>query len=100
MLTDLLATLKDAAHETRWMSAGRCAEVDPELFFAPDHAFDGWDLDAKLICASCPQRLICLRYALDRGLQHGVWGGTSPADRDVIQAWASAQHPIAEGEAA
>ena len=36
---------------------------------------------AKAVCARCPVRADCLRYALDNGLDHGVFGGTTADER-------------------
>lgn len=39
---------------------------------------------AKKICAECPHVTPCGDGALERGEPVGVWGGLSPADREVI----------------
>jgi len=45
---------------------------DPDLFFAEAPV----DLErAKVLCAPCPARALCLALALDRGEPWGVWGG-------------------------
>lgn len=61
-----------------WISRGRCAEVDPELWFPSQ-----WDSDAKAkkICARCEVRVQCLKYAVEADEEHGVWGGTSRSER-------------------
>lgn len=62
----------------KWISQGRCAEVDPELWFPGK-----WDSDtaAKKICARCEVRLQCLEYAVETDEQHGVWGGLNRSER-------------------
>jgi WhiB family redox-sensing transcriptional regulator len=40
--------------------------------------------DAKEACAGCPERAPCLAWALDKGEQDGIWGGTTPDERKVI----------------
>lgn len=61
-----------------WVGKGRCAEVDPELWFPGQ-----WDSSrpAKKICEDCEVRIPCLEYALAADEKHGVWGGLSRADR-------------------
>lgn len=39
---------------------------------------------AKEVCAICPGRSQCLKEALDRGEEWGVWGGLDPAERRKI----------------
>jgi WhiB family transcriptional regulator, redox-sensing transcriptional regulator len=53
--------------------------VDPELFFL----FPGErekEAHAKAVCAGCPVRRACLRFALRERVK-GVWGGTTDAER-------------------
>ena len=62
-----------------WMNDALCAEVGPAPFFpkkgeSPD--------DALIICGSCDVRAACLRYALDKELNHGVWGGKLQSQRN------------------
>lgn len=69
-----------------WMSGGRCAEVDPELFFA-EYAGDKHSTHAKKICATCDVKDACLEYALRmRPIEDfGVWGGTTEFERRAIR---------------
>ena len=39
---------------------------------------------AKAICDLCAVRGQCLKFALQRGETHGIWGGTSEAERRVL----------------
>jgi WhiB family redox-sensing transcriptional regulator len=55
-----------------------CAEVDPEMFF-PDKGQS--PRAAKKICLGCESRTQCLEWALSRGEEFGVWGGTTPTER-------------------
>lgn len=60
---------------------------DPDLWFPNLHG--GQHSGAfyrlpKRLCQPCPLLLPCLQHALDFPEIHGVWGGTSPADRDRI----------------
>lgn len=72
----------DEGHEPGalgWMSRGRCAEVDPEIFF-PEKGSAGIR-DAKAVCRRCPVQQRCLEYAVDNQIQHGVWGGLTLVER-------------------
>ncbi|MER5784699.1 WhiB family transcriptional regulator [Streptomyces mobaraensis] len=66
-----------------WRQYAACTEEDPDLFFpigtgAPALAqAEG----AKSVCARCPVREECLRWAVETRQEYGVWGGTSEGDR-------------------
>ena len=36
------------------------------------------------ICAGCPVKTLCLEYALEQRVDHGVWGGASERERRRI----------------
>jgi WhiB family redox-sensing transcriptional regulator len=66
---------------TAWMHEGNCRLHPPATFFPSD----GVGVDrARKICASCPVTEPCLEYALDRRIEHGVWGGHSERSRRRI----------------
>ncbi|WP_411575188.1 WhiB family transcriptional regulator [Streptomyces fradiae] len=67
-----------------WRAQGACRGEDPDLFFPIGTS--GAALlqieEAKAICRRrCPVAERCLRWALDRNEQHGVWGGTDETER-------------------
>ena len=68
-----------------WREAGACAHADPDLFFPI--SWTGRALPqiakARAICAVCPVRQTCLDYALEYDLMYGIWGGTTPEDRQA-----------------
>lgn len=73
----------------RWHDEALCAEVDPELFFPGK---GGSVAAPKVICRRCPVRAECLADALRNWGwdaratgQHGVWGGTSPEERQELR---------------
>ena len=76
-----------ARGRTDWREAGSCAHADPDLFFPISST--GRALrqitKAKAICAECPVRRSCLDHALEHDLVHGIWGGTTPEDRQVLR---------------
>jgi len=66
-----------------WRSAGACQSADPDLFFPNSSSGPGERqiAKAKMICAGCQVRRECLDYALTHGQVYGIWGGTTPEDR-------------------
>jgi len=68
---------------TDWRHRAACRDEDPELFFPISEMGPGArQLDeAKAVCARCPVRTQCLNYAVDNGLDHGVFGGTTERER-------------------
>jgi WhiB family redox-sensing transcriptional regulator len=42
------------------------------------------DESAKAVCAGCPVKAVCLNWALTVGEAYGVWGGTTPSERDSL----------------
>ena len=78
-------TTLDALNITQppeWMTAGLCAQVDPELFY-PERG--GSTTAAKQVCTGCPVLAECLAYALANDERFGVWGGTSERERRRIK---------------
>jgi WhiB family redox-sensing transcriptional regulator len=84
-----------AAENYSWQADASCRGVDSELFFPPTEDESG---PAKAICQTCPVRLACLAFSLERNERFGVWGGLtekerarlSPAARDAIRRQAAA----------
>ena len=66
-----------------WRSAGACLSADPDLFFPISSAgpAERQIARAKLICAGCQVRRECLDFALTHHQVYGIWGGTTPEDR-------------------
>ena len=62
-----------------WQDGALCAQVDPDEWY-PEKG--GSILKAKTICRRCPVREPCLRYAMDSGEIHGVWGGLGHEERE------------------
>jgi WhiB family redox-sensing transcriptional regulator len=79
-------------HETTspkagWWSRAACRSADPELFFpvSADGPSRAEIAQAKAVCAGCDVRRECLTFALATRQPHGVWGGTSPQEREVLR---------------
>lgn len=62
-----------------WMRQANCRGADPDLFF-PEEKRARCD-EALQLCAVCPVRQARLAFALAGPERHGVWGGTTPAER-------------------
>ena len=75
----------DTTH-TDWRHRAACRDEDPELFFPISETGPAarQATEAKAVCARCPVREQCLRYALDNGLDHGVFGGTTERERRAV----------------
>jgi WhiB family transcriptional regulator, redox-sensing transcriptional regulator len=76
-----------ADHRAEWWSLAACQQADPDIFFpvsgtGPSRA---QLMGAKAVCARCPVRSDCLRYALAAGPVQGVWGGTSEEERRLLR---------------
>ena len=72
----------------KWQKLGRCGEVDPDLHH-PGVGRTDLVVQAKAICAGCEVRVRCLEFALDFKAHsygsHGIFGGTTPEERDEIR---------------
>lgn len=77
-------------HLWEWQWRARCRGVDPEMFFTADHERGerraAREAAAKKICRSCAVRDICLDHALTTHESHGIWGGTTPRERQRVAA--------------
>jgi WhiB family redox-sensing transcriptional regulator len=73
--------------DTDWRDQAACRDVDPDLFFPIGTA--GPSLrqieEAKQVCRACPVCGPCLRWALERGENAGVWGGTTEDERRKVR---------------
>lgn len=74
-----------------WTEFAACRGLDSELFFpvgtpgAP--AYEAAVARAKAVCAECPVRDACLLWALDHGVEFGVFGGRTEFERtDLLRA--------------
>lgn len=65
------------------LSDALCAQTDPELFF-PDKFDNSYAHLAKKICAQCPVQIDCLDWAIRNKEEHGIWGGTTPRERQTL----------------
>ena len=59
-----------------------CSQTDPELFF-PEIGES--TVAAKKLCRQCPVRVECLIFAMLNLEQHGIFGGLSPRERQILR---------------
>jgi WhiB family redox-sensing transcriptional regulator len=66
-----------------WRNAAACLRADPNLFFpvSPNGRAILQAAEAKAVCARCPVRRECLEYAQTNAPIDGIWGGTTPQER-------------------
>lgn len=85
-----------------WRDRAACRGAsDPDLWFPASYDGPGTteEDEAKAVCwGKCRVRAECLAFALDEGLDHGVFGGLNPEERreykqrrDRVRAWLQAQ---------
>ena len=87
---------------TSWRDEAACVGTDPDTFF-PGYSSEPpgvWTnqqkqaaiettAKARAICRTCPVELDCLNYVLQTvktaSIDHGIWGGTTPQQRQHIR---------------
>jgi WhiB family redox-sensing transcriptional regulator len=71
-----------------WKDLADCRGTSPALFFLEGDPGECANTAkyAKSFCKTCPVRVECLAYAVDNHIEHGVWGGTTPRQRQKIRA--------------
>ncbi len=76
-----------------WRNKAACVNEDPELFFPIGNT--GPALlqieDAKAVCRRCFAIEACLMFALDSGIDQGVFGGMSEDERRALKRRAARQ---------
>lgn len=72
-----------------WMKKGECRKsIDPDMFFRErggDKAGSGNTKDAKAMCRECPVATECLLWALEHDEEFGIWGGSTPDERQKMK---------------
>ena len=74
-----------------WRHRAECLTEDPELFVPVGTTGPALAQveEAKKVCRRCEVREECLRWALEAGQDHGVWGGMSEDERRAMKRRAS-----------
>lgn len=72
-----------------WRHRARCRTetVDLDTFFPVGSGGPALAqiTEAKAICARCPVAAACLNWALDNGVDAGVWGGLTEDERRALK---------------
>lgn len=66
-----------------WRDHAACRDEDPEIFFPVGESGPAQlqILEAQAVCRRCPVIEHCFQWAIETGQEHGIWGGTTEADR-------------------
>jgi WhiB family redox-sensing transcriptional regulator len=77
-----------------WRHLSSCRDEDGDLFFPIGSAGPALiqTEQAKAVCRRCPVTDECLKFALDTGQDHGVFGGLSEGERRELKR--SGQAPL------
>lgn len=83
--SDPLVAEEQVAIGDNWRAYAKCRGQDSETFFPPEGRGASRERNiAKAICRSCVVTQKCLDYALEHKIPYGVWGGTTPRQRELI----------------
>src|SRR4051812_10233099 len=81
----LLLNDEDPLRRHQWQERAAGRGFGSDLFFERDNELRvvraRREDAAKKVCASCPVRVECLRFAMSGPEQFGVWGGTTRRER-------------------
>ena len=81
------AAVPTAGAESNWRQSAACLTEDPELFFpigTTGPAIRQAE-EARTICRRCPVVTQCLTWALDTGVEPGVWGAQTEDERRALR---------------
>jgi WhiB family redox-sensing transcriptional regulator len=86
-MTDTNRWHSTEAGRTDWRDLATCRGLDPDLFFPVSTSGASLtEIDAaRRVCHRCPVLTPCLRWALDLGQVHGIWGGTTEEERRALR---------------
>ena len=67
---------------TAWMQRAKCKDrTDIDFFPEKGH----YPHEAVALCEGCPVRRSCFDYAIEHGLDDGVWGGVTSNRRNLYR---------------
>jgi WhiB family redox-sensing transcriptional regulator len=79
-----VVALKTDGIDTGWKTFAMCTPLTAPLFFADQERSNEGKLrvaEARRICMDCAVRKECRAFAVDAGIDDGVWGGMDPGQR-------------------
>jgi WhiB family redox-sensing transcriptional regulator len=72
-----------------WQANGACRGEDSNLFYYEDNERgdhkESRTIAAKAICGTCKVQTECLEFALQINERYGIWGGTTPEERNTMK---------------
>jgi WhiB family transcriptional regulator, redox-sensing transcriptional regulator len=82
-----LTDMESPGHAAAWALGGACRDVDSELFFPEGTGLRVAEQErtAKQVCSRCLVRQPCLTWALTVPEADGIWGGSTPSERRLMQ---------------
>jgi WhiB family redox-sensing transcriptional regulator len=89
----LLAAPAEAQRLSAGLDGALCAKSDPDIFFPDDPSERERETAinlARAVCRRCNVQSTCLDLALVLNADSGVWAGTLPSERRLLQARARA----------
>jgi WhiB family redox-sensing transcriptional regulator len=70
---------------SEWRTRAACRGHDTEAWFPVSRSAKDTEVAAaKAFCRRCPVQPACLRWALESGEQHGIYGGFTADERRAI----------------
>lgn len=66
-----------------WKHWAACAKPGSPNMYPHDQDHRGIEA-ARAVCATCPVLTECLTAAVERGEQHGMWGGLTAGERSQL----------------
>lgn len=75
-----------ARRDNTWINNALCRTAhNPDLWTPDDYRNPNIIASAKRVCARCLVRVECLNEALAIGDEHGIYGGTTPIERQSMK---------------
>ena len=70
-----------------WRHQAACAGETTDLFFPIGTSGPAYQQAerARQVCMPCPVRTACLEWALNVGIEHGIWGGLTEEERRALK---------------
>lgn len=75
-----------------WAEQAECLDTETDIFYEYEN---GNYARAKEICGGCPVRQQCLETALVNREEYGIWGGTTPTEREFLLKLIIGEEPAA-----